>query len=348
MRRRINRTLLTATAASVSVITLSFMATGAVGAATTTTGLASGASSVTPISPPGKATACAPTTTAAAALTPSVCSISGYEATGRLFRYASASIVVPAHNAFVGTSSSTEQDPALYVALDNSGTASDYTRVGIVPCAGITADTSVHAGVWPCPGTVTLANGGTNVTAGWYVFATAMQPDSGVVATYTHLLGATQQGLGVSVSAYLSPSGNSVHTVIKTPTTYNTGSTTVAAQGYTYNDTFLVSGPTYTNAQAVADWSGDSSASSGVVVPFQPAVSTTAGALGTIAYAQFFQGHFTTWNGYRGTFDGKWAVNMFEATLDGTSGTAVVTSPGYLWSNDKFPHDAFGIWIRHS
>jgi hypothetical protein len=256
--------------------------------------------------------------------------------------------VVPAHNAFVGASTTTEQDPALYVALDNSDSASDYTRVGVVPCAAITALTTAVAGVWPCPGTAPTGSGGTSVTAGWYVFATAIQPDSGVVATYTHLLGATQQGLGVFVSAYLSPSDNSVHTVIKTPTTYNTGTTTVAAQGYTYNDTFPVNGPTYTNAEAVADWSGDSSGSTGVVVPWQPAASTTAGALGTIAYAQFFQGRFTTWNGTKGTFNGKWTVNMFEATLDGTSGTAVVTSPSYLWSNDKFPKDAFGIWIRHS
>jgi hypothetical protein len=227
------------------------------------------------------------------------------------------------------------------VALDNSSdTASDYTRVGVVPCA---AAAIAAAGVWPCP-----PGGSAGTAAGWYVFATAMQPDSGVVATYTHKLDGSQQGLGVFVSAYLTPTGNSVHTVIKTPTTYTPGTSNPVAHGHTYNDTFLVNGPTYTNAQAVADWSGDSSAVAGTVVPFQPAVSTTAGALGTIAYAQFFQGHFTTWTGYRGTFDGKWTVNMFESTLDGTSSTAVVTSPGYLWSNDKFPHDAFGIWIRHS
>jgi hypothetical protein len=343
MRRRINRTLLTATAASASVITLSFMATGAVGAATTTAGMASVASSVTPISPPGTATACAPTTTAAGAESPSVCSISGYEATGRLFRYASASIVVPVHNASTIASSTVEQDPALYVALDNSSdTASDYTRVGIMPCPTVILSGGV-AGAWPCPAPTTS----TTAAFSWFVFATVVQPDSGVGTTHVHALDSTQQGLGVFVSAYLAPSGNSVHTVIKTPTTYITGSTTVVAHGHTYNDTFPVSGPTYQNAQAVADWSGDSSATAGVVVPFQPAVSTTAGALGTIAYAQFFKGHFTTWNGYRGTFDGKWTVNMFEATLDGTSSTAVVTSPGYLWSNDTFPHDAFGIWIRH-
>src|ERR1017187_6650629 len=91
MRRRINRTLLTATAASASVITLAFMATGAVGAATTTAGLAS-TSSVTPIL--SQATNC---TAPALAPTPSPCAVAGYQASGRLFRYAQASIVVPNH-----------------------------------------------------------------------------------------------------------------------------------------------------------------------------------------------------------------------------------------------------------
>src|ERR1035438_2888686 len=94
MRRRINRTLLTATAASVSVITLGFMATGAVGAATTTTGMASVASSVTPLLPPTDTTC---TASSAPGLPSDNCAKAGFQASGRDFRYAAASIVVPNH-----------------------------------------------------------------------------------------------------------------------------------------------------------------------------------------------------------------------------------------------------------
>src|ERR1022692_718528 len=105
MRRRINRMLLTATAASACVITLGFMATGAVGASTTTAGLASGTSTVTPILTD---TTCVPT--AAPGLPSDNCARAGWQASGRDFRYAAASIVVPSRNGVVAT------DAAMYVA----------------------------------------------------------------------------------------------------------------------------------------------------------------------------------------------------------------------------------------
>src|ERR1039457_6489474 len=128
MRRRINRTLLTATAASASVITLSFMATGAVGASTTTAARTSGASTVTPIL--SQATGCARPATALLSTTPSPCAIAGYQASGRWFRYAQAYITVPNHAGIVtgANGTTTEPDGAMYVALDNSSnTANDYT-----------------------------------------------------------------------------------------------------------------------------------------------------------------------------------------------------------------------------
>jgi hypothetical protein len=351
MRRRINRTLLTATAASASVITLGFMATGAVGAATTTTAGLASTSSVTPIL--SNASTCvrpANTALAATPATPLPCAVAGYQASGRLFRYAQASIVVPNHAAaftYVTTGSpQVEPDGAAYVALDNSSdTANDYARVGIVACAAITHTSSVIVGVWPCPGT---AAGGSDVAAGWYVFAAVSQPDGGATSAVTHLLDATQQGLGVFASVYLSPTGNSVHTVIKTPTTYSSPGV-VHTQGHTYNDTFLVNGPTYTNADAVADWTGISGLSGfPVTAPFQPNAGVTAGYPGTVAYTQFKDGRFTTWGGTKGTFNGKWTVTPFEATIDGTSLTAIVTSPGFLWSSTTgYKSDAFGVWLRH-
>jgi hypothetical protein len=345
MRRRINRTLLTATAAGASVITLGFMATGAVGAATTTTGLASGASSVTPIS--SLAVDCAPATPLV--VTPSGCAVAGYQASGRLFRYAQASIVVPNHASAVAGSGPTtatpvEPDGAAYVALDNSSdTANDFTRVGVMACAAVTyTGGTANAGVWPCPGT--LAAGGVSVVAGWYVFAAVVQPDITTQMTpITHILNAAQEGLGVLVSVYLSPTGNSVHTLIKTPAYTVSGTTT---KGHTYNDTFAVNGPTYTTADAVADWTGVSS--SIVTAPYQPIAAVTAGYPGSVAYTQFKDGRFTTWGGTKGTFNGKWTVTPFEATTDATTTGTVVTSPGFLWSSTTgYKSDAFGVWIRH-
>ena len=73
MRRRINRTLLTATAASVSVLGLSFMAAGAAGAATThlpVNGPSGGAAIITSTGP------CTPIA-AATAVTPTNCGMAG-------------------------------------------------------------------------------------------------------------------------------------------------------------------------------------------------------------------------------------------------------------------------------
>jgi hypothetical protein len=333
MRRRINRMLLTATAASASVITLGFMATGAVGASTTTAGLAS-TSSVTPIY--SLSTDCAPATPLVT--TPSGCAVSGYQASGRLFRYAQASIVVPLHAAAVtgasGSSPQVEPDAAIYVALDNSSdTANDFTRAGIVACP-----TASSGGIWPCPAVSTL---------GWYAFSTTVQPDGVTTGLHDVALNASQDGLGVFVSVYLSPTGNSVHTVIKTPTT--TGPSVVgggAFLGHTYNDTFAANGPIYTTAEAVADWTGVSSGS--VSAPYQPAAGVTAGLPGSVAYTQFKDGRITTWSGTKGTFNGKWTVTPFEATTNGLVTGTVVTSPGYLWSSTTgYANDAFGVWLRH-
>jgi maltose-binding protein MalE len=107
-----------------------------------------------------------------------------------------------------------------------------------------------------------------------------------------------------------------------------------------------VSGPTYTNADAVADWT--SVAGTTTAAPYQPAAGVAgSGVPGTVAYTQFKDGRFTTWNGTKGTFDGKWTLNSFEATVDGTSATSVVTSPGYLWSSTPgYANDSFGVWLR--
>ena len=335
MRRRINRTLLTATAASASLISLSFMAAGAAGAATTAgplNGPFGGAPIVTD-------TTCTPSS-AGIGFPSDGCARAGYQASGRDFRYAAASIVVPSHIGAVapivavttGTTTPGEAggDAAMYVALDDSGDLYDYARVGIMP----TCLTTNHAGV--C---ATNSPGPTNAS-GWDVYASAVV--NGVISTTPTFYAAIPQaafGLGVSVSAYLLPSGNWVRVVITTPPTTTAG---VVTPGKTYNRMFAVNSAVYTDAQAVADWTG--TGASAIVEPLQPASTSP----NTSAYDQFFQGRFTTWNGTKGTFNGKWTVTPFEATNNGLATGTVVTSPGYLWSNTTgYANDSFGVWLRH-
>lgn len=333
MRRRINRTLLTATAASASLISLSFMAAGGAGAATTAGPVNTpfgGAPIVTD-------TTCTPSS--GTGLPSDGCAKAGYQASGRFFRYAAASIVVPAHLGAAtsiaaggsGGSSTLAHaaDATMYVALDDSGDVYDYARVGIKPTCTVVD----HSDACTTP----------SATSTWSVFASAVV--AGVADTsFSAALPLAAAGLGVSVSAYLLPSGNWVRFVITTPaTTATVGGVTTTTAGKTYNRSLPVSGPAYTDAQAVADWTG--TGTSAMTTPPQPALA----AANTTAYDQFFKGRLTTWSGTKGTFNGKWTVNAFEGTLLGAApaGANVVTAPSYLWSNDTgFSNDAFGVWIH--
>jgi hypothetical protein len=318
MRRRINRTL-AATAAGASVIGLSLMAVGTAGAATThlpVNGPSGGAAIITN-------TTCTPVA-AASATTPTNCGMAGYQASGRLFRYAQASIVVPSHAGVVATTNTAgngaSSDASLYVALDNnSNTALDYARAGIEPVPVGPASTTGDS------------------PSGWAAIATVVEPGpAGLVSTPIVALPIADEGLGIFVSVYLSPSGNSVHSLITTPTTtVVAGGVTTTTAGSTYNHTFLVHGPNYTDAQALADWTGPTATAQ--IEPVPPVTANTA------AYTQFFDGRFTTWNGTKGTFNGAWTVNPVEANALG--GSTNVAGPSYLWSNDKYPSDAFGVWI---
>jgi hypothetical protein len=312
MRRRISRTLLAATAASVSVIGLSLMASGAAGAGTIAQGPGA-------INGPSGGAPIVTDTNCVQSDTPNNCARAGYQASGRDFRYAQASIVVPAHTG-------TGADGSMYVALDNTAFSYDYARVGIEPCT-----TAGSPGAFPVCAQAS--------TSGWEAFAAVQQPgDDGGFTDYFPI-SVADEGLGIYVSVYLSTDALSVHTVVTTPTTTTTvaGVTTTTA-GVKYNDVLYVDGGLYTAAQAVADWSG-----SGGAAPW-PRPPVTAN---TSAYDQFFDGRFTTWSGIKGTFNGKWAVNPIEATTNGlaASGTSLVAGPSYLWTNDKYPGDAFGVWI---
>jgi hypothetical protein len=211
-----------------------------------------------------------------------------------------------------GTPLPVEADPQIYVALDDSSTAShQYARVGVQPCRG---------GL-PCG------------TSGWEAFAEVADAGSPPVsghgsgpAVVLFPIAASQEGDGVFVSVYAEPAGHSVHTVITMP------------DGSTFNNDFAVSGQVYPRAQAVADWT------TATVKP-QPVPP-----LAKVRDTQFREGRFTTLNGQQGTFAGPWTLNPFEGLAEDAlppAGTLVV-QPSYLWNDETNFHglfgDAFGVW----
>jgi len=309
-------------------ITKAFFATAAAGATITTLGLAA--------SPAGAASArhhlgftptgtivgtnanCSITTIT---LPADNCGRAGYQASGRTFRFAQALINVPNHPGSIVSAA----DPALYVALDNSGTNTwQYARVGVAPCP------ASAVGIFIVPGaSVTCPSVVAGNTSDWVVFvATA---DQGGPPTLTvHALANSVMGDGIMVSAYLVPTGNSVQTTITLP------------DGTTYNNTFAITGPTYTRAQALADWTTAIENGAAAPEPAVPGAKTRD--------TQFFQGRFTTTSGARGTFNGPWTVSALEATSNGSlppSGT-LIGQPSFLWNDGSgfngMGDDAFGVW----
>jgi hypothetical protein len=155
-----------------------------------------------------------------------------------------------------------------------------------------------------------------------------MVDESGVVTVGTVAISPSVEGDGVFVSVYLVPTGNSVHVVVTPPT------------GAVINNTYAVAGPVYTDAQAFADWTTDTT---------QPAPVNTAPEPKT-RDTQFFQGRFTTSSGAQGTFKGPWTLTAVDATSNGSlppSGT-LIAQPSYLWNDGSGFHsmgdDAFGVW----
>lgn len=273
------------------------------------------------------------------------CGMAGYQASGRDFRYAQAVITVPAHA--VGVVGAPDvacdgcggsfADPMFYVALDDStGTASDYARVGIQSCGYATPVDCPDGNPsgWEAFARV-VVNGGTGPGVRDSVRADAPYSIPGVV----HPIPAVAEGTGIFVSAYLTPAGNSVHTVIVVPpTTVTSGGITTTTSEATYKDTFAVSGPEYTTAQALEDWTN---------VASRPAPAVPAAP---VRETQFGQGGFTTLGGQRGTFTGPWTLQTVEATTNGLlppAGT-VIARPSYLWTDSRsfggLRGDAFGVW----
>jgi hypothetical protein len=330
MRNRITRALFTAAAAGATITTLGFAVASPAGAATA-------GKYFTPSGGPQFPTDANCTYTG----TPSdACGMAGYVASGRDFRFAQAQITVPDHS---NVDTATSTDPAMYVALDNSSNATyEYARVGIAPCPTAAAAWDIV----PNQATPTDCATLTGNTSGWVVFAAVDEP-TGPPTIDVNALAAATEGDGILVSAYLEPTGNSVHFVVTLP------------DGTTINHQIDVSGPTYTAAQALADWT----------IAHENGVATApVTPTSKIRDTQFFQGRFTTLNGTRGTFDGPWQLNAIEATSNGQcppnsdcvgpgpgTGT-LIAQPSYLWTDldaaaagfgrgaPARSSDAFGVW----
>jgi hypothetical protein len=320
-RNKTQRVLLAAAAAGVTVTTLGFAASPA--------GAAAGGMHFTPSAPEvatsahgnglsvsGNLNNCGPSTAAKITGTWSStdCGKAGYVATGRNFRFASALITVPNHTGDVAT------DPTMYVSLDASGVNPDFARAGVRPCGSLR---SSKKGVGNAPAPVRCPEGD---TSGWEAFA--MVNEAGAITVDDVAISPAVEGDGVFVSVYLVPTGNSVHVVVTPPT------------GAVLNNTYAVSGPVYTDAQALADWTTDTTQPAPVLTAPDPKTRDT----------QFFQGRFTTANGIQGTFKGPWTLTAVDATSNGSlppAGT-LIAQPSYLWNDGHgfagMGSDAFGIW----
>jgi hypothetical protein len=164
------------------------------------------------------------------------CALSGYQASGRDFRFVEALITVPRH------AGNTSADPMVYVALDGSTSGStDYARAGIEPGAA-------------SPGAASPSDGS---PGGWDAFVEVQEPALAPVFV-TRTIPRKFGGHAIFFSIYLNAAGDSLHFVTALP------------NGTTFSNTVAVNGPVYTAAQALADWS-DTDASP---IPVTPAANT--------------------------------------------------------------------------
>ncbi len=210
MRRGITRTLFAATAASATVILAAAAATAA-DAATV-----AAVARISPLTGPPSGGRPIYTTancygfgggplrreTSDQPATPPPCAQSGYQASGRDFRFVQALIAVPKHTAGPAV------DPMVYVALDASTQdTSDYARAGIEP--DVTSPT------------------------GWDTFLDVQQPSLAAPVFITRAISTQLRRGGIFVSIYLSAAGNSLHFVTALPGG-RTFKDTVAVNGPVY------------------------------------------------------------------------------------------------------------------
>jgi len=294
MRSRIMKALVAAAAAGATAATLGFAVAGSAGAATTR---------------PAKTPALGPPI--------GTTSQAGYEASGRNFRYITATLTVP------DTSFLTGLYPQEYIQLSNgsltqlTGGGDQYVRAGIESCvvARFVFNATCTLGTW-----VSYVEAFNNSLNGPYF------------AHYANLSGVTQ-GDGVNFSIFYYQGGNELHFTITPP---STSGSEMFYKTRAY-------GPLFDHAAAVDDFT-DSTGQPIALPPF----------IHSFRINQFFQGAITTYSGARGSFVGPWTTRRVLATSNGLlppSGTTRVR-PKALWSDGLVANnavrkwDAFGVWTR--
>jgi hypothetical protein len=289
MRSRILRTFVAAAAAGATATTLGLAASGAASA------------SVTKPAQPHISYPLIGTTSQA-----------GYEASGRYFRYISATLTVP------DTSFLTGFYPQEYIQLSNGSLASgdQYVRAGIESCI------------------VARTYGAVCTTGSWVSYVEAFNNSlSGPYFAHYSELSGVNQGDGVNFSVFFDQEGNELHFVITPPST---------SGPVEYYKTRAY-GPIFDHAAALDDFTN----STGVPIALPPFVQSfrinqfLQGALTTYSGSRgSFIGQWTT----------SQVIATSNGLLP-PSGTTRV-SPTALWSdglpanNQVRLWDAFGVWAR--
>jgi len=237
----------------------------------------------------------------------------GYEASGRDFRYITATLIVP------DTDFSTGIYPQEYIQLSNGtlGGGDQYVRAGIESCT-----VAQSFGYSQCP------------TGDWTSYVESFDNSTGgPYFSHYSLLSGVSQGDGVNFSIYYDQSGNELHFVITPPPTSGS-QVSYKTQAY---------GPIFDHAAAVDDFTD----STGTPIPLpiflrsfrinqflQGALTTYSGVRGS------FVGPWETSE-----------VEATSNGLPYPQGTVRV-SPSSLWSDGVTangavrPDDAFGVWAR--
>lgn len=218
MRRCITRTLMAAAAATASALALA--AAAGAGAASTRSAVSAPHFDLPSGGPPVYTAPCpiqAPVLTAALFPAPTLSGCSGYQASGRDFRFVQAVITVPATPCTVGS-------PMMYIALAGGGSDA---RAGI-RCGSLAAP--VHRAGADAP------VDGAGLYHGFFEIL------SQGATTFIEPLDTVSAGDGVFFSIYFNQAGDADHF-------------TASGPGISAASTLGAGGPVYNQAYALADWS---------------------------------------------------------------------------------------------
>jgi hypothetical protein len=361
MRRRITKAFLATAAAGATITTLGFAAAGPAWAATTAPMARASHRTFAPSGgPPIYTPPCAnasgfqwesnffPVHSGGCA---------GYVGTNRDFRYAQATIRIPARPILQHFLQGLV--PASYIGLSSNDS---MAIAGVMTCA--VYKNLIRHGVFHFPSHKVWkycfkrrmpppqapATSGTASTTGsmpggdygkashkhislnlhtWLTFGMVVRRPDNVVLAHISALPNAQSGEGINFSIYYNEVGDALHFKID-----STG-----AGGGIESFFYLGLGAVFDHALALTDFT-----MSGIQTP-------PLAPLRDLKLTQFMQGAWTTQNGQRGTFWGPWTTQPVSITFPNGApppGNMVTVEPSYLW-NDGLGNgwgDAFGVWWR--